>query len=157
MQTDVDSHAAIHADDGSVEQSRLQQLLGYQLTRAQLQLHRKLVECLQAVSLRPVEYSILVLIDSNHGINQRQIGETLGISPPNLVGVITRLIKKRLVRRARSRLDRRVQHLHLTAEGTRLLAEAEAIVGKFEQGIQAAVGSAGHDAFERVLRRIQQL
>jgi len=157
MQMDVDSHAEGHDDGASVEQSRLQQLLGYQLTRAQLQLHRKLVERLQAVSLRPVEYSILVLIDSNHGINQRQIGDTLGISPPNLVGVITRLIKKRLVRRARSRLDRRVQHLHLTAEGARLLVEAEAIVSRFEQGIVAAIGSAGHDELERALRRIQQI
>lgn len=156
MQRDVDTDAAVH-DDGSVEQSRLQRLLGYQITRAQLQVHRKLVEHLQAFSLRPVEYSILVLIDSNHGINQRQIGDTLGISPPNLVGVITRLIKKRLVRRVRSRLDRRVQHLHLTAEGARLLVEAETIVGQFEQSILAAIGSAGHDQLERALRRIQQL
>lgn len=153
---DADSHAAGH-DEGSVEQSRLQQRLGYQLTRAQLQLHRRLVERLQEVALRPVEYSILVLIDSNHGINQRQIGDTLGISPPNLVGVITRLIKKRLVRRARSRLDRRVQHLHLTAEGARLLGEAEAIVNRFEQGILDAIGDVGLDKLEQALRRIQQL
>lgn len=153
---DGDSHVTAQ-DEDSVEQSRLQQRLGYQLTRVQLQVHRKLVESLQAVSLRPVEYSILVLIDSNHGINQRQIGHTLGISPPNLVGVITRLIKKRLVRRARSRLDRRVQHLHLTEEGTRLLEQAEAIVSRFEQGIVAALGGSGADQLERALRRLQQL
>ena len=157
MQMDVDTHAAGQDDGSCVEQSRLQRLLGYQLTRAQLQLHRRLVERLQAVSLRPVEYSILVLIDSNHGINQRQIGDALGISPPNLVGVITRLIKRRLVRRARSRLDRRVQHLHLTTEGARLLVEADTIVGQFEQSILAVIGSAGHDQLEHALRRIQQL
>src|SRR5690606_38686039 len=128
MPMDAETQAAVQDAAGSVEQSRLQGLLGYQLTRAQLQLHRRLVELLQAVSLRPVEYSILVLIDSNHGINQRQIVDALGISPPNLVGVITRLIKRRLVRRARSRQDRRVQHLHLTAEGARLLVEAEGVV-----------------------------
>src|SRR5690554_7515786 len=106
MPMDADSQAAVHDDAGSVEQSRLQGLLGYQLTRAQLQLHRRLVERLHAVSLRPVEYSILVLIDSNHGINQRKIGDALGISPPNLVGVMTRLIKRRLVHSARSRQHR---------------------------------------------------
>lgn len=157
MPMDAETQAAVQDDAGSVEQSRLQGLLGYQLTRAQLQLHRRLVERLQAVSLRPVEYSILVLIDSNHGINQRQIGDALGISPPNLVGVITRLIKRRLVRRARSRQDRRVQHLHLTAEGARLLVEAEGIVTEFEQGILAAIGDVGQDQLERALRRIQQL
>lgn len=154
---DVDTQATAPEGGDAVEQSRLQRLLGYQITRAELHVHRKFVEHLQAFALRPVEYSILVLIDSNHGINQRQIGDTLGISPPNLVGVITRLIKKRLVRRVRSRLDRRVQHLHLTAEGARLLVEAEAIVGQFEQSILAAIGSDGHDHLERALRRIQQL
>jgi len=157
MPRDADNHAAGQDDSGSVEQSRLQRLLGYQITRAQLQVHRKLVEHLQTVSLRPVEYSILVLIDSNHGINQRQIGDTLGISPPNLVGVINRLIKKRLMRRVRSRLDRRVQHLHLTAEGARLLVEADAIVGQFEQSLLSAIGGTGHKQLERALRRIQQL
>lgn len=155
--------AAIQEDVGdalageTIEQSRLQRLLGYQITRAELHVHRKFVEHLQVFSLRPVEYSILVLIDSNSGINQRQIGDALGISPPNLVGVITRLIKKRLVRRVRSRQDRRVQHLHLTSTGASLLVEAERIVNDYERSIVAAIGDEGRVHLERALQRILQL
>jgi len=131
-----------HPDD-SVDQSRLHPLLGWQITRAELSLHRKLVECLSPFALRPVDFFILVLIDSNHGINQRQIGNTLSLSPPNLVGVITRLIKKRLVRRVRGRHDRRVQHLYLTQAGHEHLAESEAAVSLLEQALTTKI--AGRD------------
>jgi len=145
-----------HPDD-SVDQSRLSPLLGWQITRAELSLHRKLVECLSPFTLRPVDFFILVLIDSNHGINQRQIGNTLSLSPPNLVGVITRLIKKRLVRRVRGRHDRRVQHLYLTRLGAELLQQVETEVIAFEQHMVSSLTTAEQKALKSALVKIMQI
>ena len=90
-------------------------------------------------ALRPAEFSILLLVEANIGINQSQIGEALGVSPPNLVAVITRLIKRRLLRRSQSRQDRRVHHLHLTPAGAELLAQAVVEVDAFEADLSAAL------------------
>jgi len=141
-------------DDDSVDQSRLQPMLGWQVTRAELSLHRKLIECLSPFALRPVDFFILVLIDSNHGINQRQIGDTLSLSPPNLVGVITRLIKKRLVRRVRGHHDRRIQHLHLTQAGHEHLAQCEAAVSRLEQELTARITARDLAGLQKALQQI---
>jgi len=145
----------IHLDDtDGVDQSRLHPLLGWQITRAELSLHRKLVERLAPLALRPVDFFILVLIDSNHGINQRQIGDTLSLSPPNLVGVITRLIKKRLVRRVRGRHDRRVQHLHLTPAGHEHLVQAETAVVQLEQTLTAKIATRELSGLHKTLQQM---
>jgi len=143
-----------HDDADSVDQSRLSPLLGWQITRAELSLHRKLLECLSPFALRPVDFFILVLIDSNQGINQRQIGDTLGLSPPNLVGVITRLIKKRLVRRVRGRHDRRIQHLHLTPTGHEHLAQSEAAVSLLEQVLVKPIAARDLAGLQKALHLI---
>jgi len=141
-------------DTDSIDKSRLQPLLGWQVTRAELHLNRKFVEHLMPFSLRPVDFFILVLIDSNHGINQRQIGDALGLSPPNLVGVITRLIKKRLVRRVRGRQDRRIQHLHLTQTGHEQLARCEMAVSRLEQALTAKIAARDLVGLHKALQQI---
>jgi len=146
-----------HTDDtGSIDKSRLQPMLGWQVAQAELHLNRKFVEHLTPFSLRPVDFFILVLIDSNHGINQRQIGDTLSLSPPNLVGVITRLIKKRLIRRVRGRQDRRIQHLHLTQAGQERLAECESTLAHLEQTLSARLTPRDLTVLQQALQHIAE-
>ncbi|MFT3754490.1 MAG: MarR family winged helix-turn-helix transcriptional regulator [Pseudoxanthomonas sp.] len=121
--------------DSQVDQSRLQRFIGYRLTRASVQIHKLFVKRIGTLELKPVEFSILVLADANAGINLRQLGDALDISPPNLVQVIDRLSKRKLLKRVRSRQDRRIQHLHLTPEGSELLATAESEVADLENRI----------------------
>jgi len=137
-----------------IDHSRLQPLLGWQITRAELFLHRKMIDQLSPFSLRPVDFFILVLIDSNHGINQRQIGDALSLSPPNLVGVITRLIKKRLVRRVRGRQDRRIQHLHLTPAGQDCLARSETAIASLDQELTANISARDRSGLHKVLHHM---
>jgi len=144
--------AQIDGESG-IDQSRLQPLLGWHVARAELHLSRKFIEHLLPFALRPVDFFTLMLIDSNPGINQRQIGDTLGISPPNLVGVITRLVKKRLLRRTRGRHDRRIQHLYLTPTGNERLSESEAALLHFERE-QLTVPSRDRDLLRNALQRL---
>jgi len=129
-------------------------LLGWQISRAELHLTRKFIEHLAPFSLRPIDFFILVLIDDNHGINQRQIGDALGISPPNLVSVMTRLIKKRLIRRTRGRHDRRIQHLYLTATGSECLSKAESVIARLEAELAERLPTRGRTALQQALRQI---
>jgi Transcriptional regulators len=128
----------------AIDQTRLTRLLGYRLTRGELQTRRMFLDCVRAYELKPVDFSVLVLVDANSGANQRQLAEVLDVSPPNLAIVIARLIKRRLLRQVRGRQDRRMQHLHLTAAGKALLDEAEAAVQRMEAQLLQALGpSAG--------------
>lgn len=135
----VDSNETVEL----IDQTRLTRLLGFRLTRTELQIRRMFLECVRAYELKPVDFSVLVLVDANTGTNQRQLAQVLDVSPPNLAIVIARLVKRRLLRQVRGRQDRRMQHLHLTASGKTLLAEAEAAVQQMEARLLQALGASG--------------
>ena len=124
----------------TVDQARLLRLLGYRITRTELLVRRMFQDCVAAFDLKPVDFSLLMLVDGNPGINQRQIGDVLHVSAPNLAIVVARLVKRRLLRQVRGRQDRRMQHLSLTATGASLLAQAEAEVLGMEQQLSVVLG-----------------
>ncbi|KAB7769691.1 MarR family winged helix-turn-helix transcriptional regulator [Xanthomonas maliensis] len=124
----------------SVDQSRLLRMLGYRITRTELMVRRMFQDCVAAFDLKPVDFSLLMLVDTNPGINQRQIGEVLRVSPPNLAIVVARLVQRRLIRQVRGSQDRRMQHLSLTATGASVLAQAEQQVLRMEQQLSAVLG-----------------
>jgi DNA-binding MarR family transcriptional regulator len=126
-----------------IDQARLTRLLGFRLTRTELQIRRMFLECVRAYELKPVDFSVLVLVDANTGANQRQLAEVLDVSPPNLAIVIARLMKRRLLRQVRGRQDRRMQHLYLTPAGKSLLEEAEVAVQQMEARLLQALGASG--------------
>ncbi|MGC4029980.1 MAG: MarR family transcriptional regulator [Steroidobacteraceae bacterium] len=144
-------------EEVAVDQSRLRRHMGYCLSRAGLQVRKLITRRLVAMGLNSVEFSILVLCDANTGINLRQLGDALDISPPNLVQVIDRLIKRKLLKRVRSRLDRRIQHIHLTADGSALLAVAEKEVAELEREISNSFTAAERKALMKGLRKLALL
>ena len=131
----TDEIVAVEDQGAQVDQSRLQCYIGYRLSRASLQVRKLFVRRISALELKPVEFSILVLCDANVGINLRQLGDALDVSPPNLVQVIDRLMKRKLLKRVRSNQDRRIQHINLTDEGRAALELAEKEVAKLEREI----------------------
>lgn len=124
----------------TVDQTRLLRLLGYRITHTELLVRRMFQDCVAAFELKPVDFSLLMLVDGNPGINQRQIGDVLHVSAPNLAIVVARLVKRRLLQQVRGRQDRRMQHLSLTATGASLLAQAEAEVLRMEQQLSVVLG-----------------
>ena len=141
----------------AIDQSRLQRFIGYRLTRASLQVHKLFVRRVAALELKPIEFSILVLTDANPGINLRQLGDALDISPPNLVQVVDRLNKRKLLKRVRSRQDRRIQHIHLTADGVTLLTKAEKDVAEFEDGISKLFNATEKKTLTQGLHKLSRL
>lgn len=122
--------------ESAVDQSRLLRFLGYRLTRTEIHIHKLFAHRVAEHDLKPSEFSILILLDANPGIYLRQLGETLDISPSNLVPVVERLVKRGLIERHSDPRDRRLQQLHLTAQGQTLLLPAEEQVGKLEEELE---------------------
>ena len=58
----------------ALDQSHLTHLVGYAASRAAQRMRRVCLQHFDALGLRVVEFSILVLVDSNADVNQRQLG-----------------------------------------------------------------------------------
>ena len=71
--------------------------------------------------IRSRHASVLVLIDAEGPMSQRALCRRLRIDKSPMVGVVDDLERLGLAERRRSESDRRVQDIHLTAKGRRVL------------------------------------
>ena len=67
------------------------------------------------LGLKTSQFSILMLVVDNGDVNQKQLGQALDISPPNMAVTLDRMVERGWVERVRSTRDRRAQQIHLTA------------------------------------------
>ena len=116
----------------TLDQSRLTHLVGYAATRASVELKKAFSKHLGPLQLKAVEFSILVLVSSNEQVNQKQLGQALDVSPPNLAVTLDRMVERGWVERVRSTEDRRSQIVELTAAGQQMVQRAEKIAATME-------------------------
>ena len=127
---------------GQLDQSRLMHLVGYASSRAAIQLKKTFARHMGPLELKTVEFSILVLVASNPQVNQKQLGQALDVSAPNLAVTLDRMVERGWVERVRSTQDRRAQHVHLTARGRELTQQAEKIAATMENAALRLLSSA---------------
>ena len=116
----------------ALDQTRLTHLVGYAATRASVELKKSFTKHMGPLQLKAVEFSILVLVASNEQVNQKQLGQALDVSPPNLAVTLDRMVERGWVERVRSTEDRRSQIVVLTAAGQKLVQRAEKIAATME-------------------------
>ncbi len=117
-----------------LDQSRLTTLVGYAASRAAIELRKAFGRHLGPLGLKVLDYSIMVLVAANPEVNQKQLGEALDVSAPNMAIAIDRLVEAGWAERVRSTRDRRAMLIHLTRAGRDLLQRAEKIAATMEQG-----------------------
>jgi DNA-binding MarR family transcriptional regulator len=111
----------------------LANLPGYLLRRASAAALTELNERLAPFGVRHADVSLLLLIGANPGITQSQAGRVLDIQRANMVPLIARLEKRKLIER--TPVDGRSQALRLVPAGRALLAKAHAEVQAHETGL----------------------
>ena len=129
--------AAATQDDAPrwLDHGALDEVLGYQLSLADVPSKRLFFKHIGGpFRLRPVEYALLVLVLSNgNDVTQKQLGRALSLPAPNLTILLDKLAERGLIARERSDVDRRVQHVRLTSQGTRLARAAHGCVPAMER------------------------
>lgn len=148
--------AAGAAHDGALDQSGLTHLVGYAATRASVELKKSFQRHLGPLKLKAVEFSILVLVDTNPEVNQKQLGLALDVSPPNLAVTLDRLVVQGWVRRERSERDRRAQLVRLTPAGQALVTRARKIGQAMEQEALKVLSPAEQALLIELLHRVAQ-
>lgn len=99
----------------------LPDLVGYNLRRAQIAVFQSFRAATADFDITPGQLGVLILIDSNDGLSQSELGDALGIDRSTMVAVIDRLERRDLVVRAPSPADRRSYALKLSDAGLALL------------------------------------
>lgn len=130
-------------------------IIGYRLRRAQLSVFQRFLTVFGELKLRPVEYSVLVLIAGNPGRKQTEIAEVLGIKRANFVTLVHSLEERGLVERVASEADKRANALHLTSEGEAFLARARAVHEAMELDLIDRLG--GEQEREKLLALLDRL
>lgn len=147
------STAARSAADG-LDHSRLTTLVGYAASRAAIVLRQDFAASLGPLGLKVVDYSILVLVDANPEVNQKQLGAALDLSAPNMAITIDRLVERGWVERVRSTQDRRAMLIHLTPAGRALVRRAEKIAATMEQGTLQVLSGAERALLVELLLKV---
>jgi DNA-binding MarR family transcriptional regulator len=119
---------------GPIDLSVMQGLVGYNIRRAELHMRQAFDRSVGKSGLRPSEFSILVLIDSNALATQTDLGGALNIRRPNMVVLIEGLERRGLVVRAEHEHDRRMHTLRLTPKGKAMLVKAHRLSAEGELG-----------------------
>ncbi|HUR89055.1 MAG TPA: MarR family winged helix-turn-helix transcriptional regulator [Ramlibacter sp.] len=137
-----------------VDTSYLEGLIGYNARRAALSVIEVFLDRMAVYDLKPVDFSVLSLVTHNPGITSRQLCTTLGILPPNLVGMVSALEKRGLIAREPHPHDGRAMGLHLTAVGQKLMRDAERTAAQLESDAAGKLTPAEVKTLIRLLKKV---
>ncbi|HEX5093124.1 MAG TPA: MarR family transcriptional regulator [Burkholderiales bacterium] len=100
----------------------LDELLGYQLRRAQVAMFLAFHAATRGEAITPPRFTALVLVGANPGIGQSTLGQVLGIARSGAMMMTDWMEERGLAERRRRPGDGRSWGVHLTARGEKLLA-----------------------------------
>ena len=151
-----------------VDTSYLQTLLGYNARRAALTIIEGFLERMAEFGLRPVDFSVMSVIQHNPGVTSRQLCAAFGFAlatavpawpalnllPPNLVGLVQSLEARGLIHRQPHPTDGRAVGLHPTPEGAALMQKAEQAAADLEVDRSARLTAAQRKTLLELLQKI---
>jgi DNA-binding MarR family transcriptional regulator len=107
-----------------VRTAPIEDLIGYALRRAQGVVYADLNGALARISLRPLQFTLLLMVAENPGSSQSNVCEALGIQKANCVPTMGELERRGYIIRRKSTADARSYELHITHKGKRILQRA---------------------------------
>ncbi len=114
--------------------------LGYFLRRLQVEIFKDFIKTLAKFHVRPAQFSVLVLIGTNPGRSQAEIGKALNIERARLAKMLHELERRRWVSRCSAVNDGRSHSLYLTPSGTEKLDRIKALAASHERRLTARLG-----------------
>ncbi|MCP3369967.1 MarR family winged helix-turn-helix transcriptional regulator [Bradyrhizobium cajani] len=124
---------------------------GYAVRRFQIWIFQDFIRTLGEVDIRPTQYSVLTVIGANPGLSQMAVANRLGIERARLVHLLDSLEQRRLVKRIKSKTDRRAHALHLTAQGETALAKFKRLAAEHERNVEAKIGRENRQRLLQIL------
>jgi DNA-binding MarR family transcriptional regulator len=147
----ANSKARVNDGDGEIGLDALLGHAGYAVRRFQIWIFQDFIRTLAAADLRPTQYSVLTVIGANPGLSQMAVAQRLGIERARLVHLLDSLEDRKLVKRVRSKTDRRSHALHLTARGETSLRQFKLLAAEHERNVAEKIGKENREQLLRIL------
>ena len=138
----------------ALDVSALDTLMGYLATKAEVRLRRVFLHVNKGTQIRPVDFSVLVLLATNVRANQKQLGLELEVSPPNMAVVLDRMEERKWIKRVRNPEDRREQFVEITEAGRKLADQAMQRTLEAEEGPLRRLSQTERRLLAELLRKI---
>ncbi|SFJ96585.1 DNA-binding transcriptional regulator, MarR family [Bradyrhizobium sp. Gha] len=94
---------------------------------------------------------MLTVVGANPGLSQMAVAKRLGIERARLVHLLDGLEERKLVKRIKSKSDRRSHALHLTARGQAALAKFKRLAAEHERHVEEKIGKANLERLLQIL------
>jgi homoprotocatechuate degradation regulator HpaR len=112
---------------------------------------------LNAAGLTEQQWRIIRVLHEHNDMEFHELARLACVMPPSLTGIVTRLERKRLLRRRKVPSDQRRLHVMLTNDGKARFAAVSRSMEQKYLLIEAQFGKRRLDALFRLLRQAQSL
>jgi DNA-binding MarR family transcriptional regulator len=140
-----------------VRTAPFRELIGYALRRAQGTVYADLNDGLARLELRPLQYTLMLIVSQNPGVSQSGVCDALGIQKANCVPAMSELERRGFVVRRKSAADARSYELHLTAKGRRILQRAGEVQSLHERRLIERIGVEGREQLLTLLGKLSKI
>jgi DNA-binding MarR family transcriptional regulator len=136
----------------------LSQVLGYQLTQANLESLANFEQSVgQPNDLRPVEYTLLQLVREGLCTTPSQLAKELRMTPPSMSVWLDKLTARGLLSRSKSATDGRAQQVSLTAKGQKLIAQVHEKLLLSEQSMLSHLSMGERTMLVEILQKLRKI
>jgi len=137
-----------------VRTAPLKELIGYALRRAQGTVYAELNDGLARLDIRPLQYTLMLIVSENPGASQTSVCDALGMQKANCVPTMSELERRGFITRRKSSSDARSYELQLTAKGRRMLERASEVQSLHESRLVERIGVEGRQQLLSLLNRL---
>ena len=138
----------------AIDYGPLADWVGFHLRMAQTASFQAFARRANGFDVRPGRFATLMLIGRNPGISQTALSRANGRDKSSLTPVLNDLLRRGLVRRERTRTDRRTYRLTLTAAGEKMLRRLTQCAREHERDLDRLIAPRDRIRFRAVLRKI---
>lgn len=133
----------------------LENVLGYLLAQASIPTNKIFKnEVFKNYGFNKLEYTTLILINSNENLTLKNLVNVLNIPASNLSLILDKFEKQHLITREKSLSDQRVQLLKLTSKGVKIARELEKKSLTMESDLLSALSQAEQSMLFELLTKI---
>lgn len=141
--------------EANVDLGRMRESVSFQLRHASWAVHAAFGLRFSTVDAVPRQYSVLYLISINAGISVKALAAAIGVDQSTLVPTLNVCEERGWITRTRSKPDRRVAALDLTADGQRMLAEMQDRLAAHEAAMTAELTGQERRQLLALLRKVR--
>lgn len=93
------------------------------------------------IPIRPSDMGLLILLSEGEFVTSLEASKFFEFSKPMVAGIVKRLLNKSYIFKTADMQDRRLQYLHLTSKGKKLVLESKTKYIAYVEKLKSGMGS----------------